>query len=173
MLERVVAQIRALEVLNMASLEETLDTFEPDMDLIDSLVPDDFPDGNYHRRLIHQCREFEVVLATWPGGVCSPVHDHGSRNSEGVARVLKGSIFNRIFRKDGNRLIQTKEDIIGVGEVLRVPKGLIHAMGCHFPQGIAVSLHAYTPAIVEPSYWDPKTLVRIESLAAAQPVTSN
>ncbi|MDJ0836461.1 MAG: cysteine dioxygenase family protein [Acidobacteriota bacterium] len=133
-----------------------------DLDIDDAWIarhmPVVVPPRSYHRNLLHHGSDYELVLATWPAGGRTLIHDHGNRNSYGMVRVLTGQIFNHIYKRDGRTDVAEDRQLVHrSGEYIQVPVGLIHAMGNHGPE-VAMSLHLYSPMIVNVSYWDPATL---------------
>lgn len=115
---------------------------------------------NYHRILLHTAENYEIVLAVWPVGTATLIHNHGSSNSFGMVRVLKGKLFNHVYQEGGSGLEPTTHHYCTPGALIDVPLNLIHQMGNASDEEYAASLHVYSPAIMEVSYWDPKTLER-------------
>lgn len=145
--------------LTIETLTHYLTKLQIDEDWLLQQLPNPMPKTGYHRTLIHQAKCFEIVLATWPVGGGTLVHDHGSLNSQGVVRVLKGSLYNQHYelQEDGT-VTRGAREVSGEGALVPVTHNLIHAMG-HGGEhdGYAASLHVYFPWIVEVRYWDPQT----------------
>ncbi|MCB1052226.1 MAG: cysteine dioxygenase family protein [Acidobacteria bacterium] len=117
-------------------------------------LPDPLPTRFYDRRVLFTRCDIEAVLATWPPGVFTLPHNHGIHPTFGVVKVLTGTIENRIFAPDQNRIRPAGISHFQAGDILKVPLKLIHAMGNPHSE-IAVSLHIYSPKIEQVSYWDP------------------
>jgi len=129
-----------------------------DEEIIDELMPDPVPEDGYHRNPIFQGPDFEVVVATWPCGGGTLIHDHGASESNGVVRVLTGTLYNRIYEKVADDKVRFVRALAhDVDDLIDVPLGLIHAMGNDGDE-LAMSLHLYSPAIEDVTYWDPQTL---------------
>ncbi|CAM2006561.1 cysteine dioxygenase [Acanthopleuribacter pedis] len=147
------------------SLTRILASLELGEDWLAEHLPNPLPESGYHRTLLHQAKCFEIVLATWPVGGGTLVHDHGSLNSQGVVKVLQGNLFNQIYALQEDGTVRPGERLIAeTGSTVPVTHDLIHAMGHgggH--QGVAASLHVYFPWIVEVRYWDPKTGLPVEN----------
>ncbi len=52
----------------------------------------------YHRQIVYEDEQVQVVLITLPQGVETPIHDHGV--SLGVVHILAGEISERYYRRD-------------------------------------------------------------------------
>lgn len=138
---------RALEKLEISStwLEDMLEELREGDD--------------YHRVLLHGGDGYEIVLAVWPEGTGTLVHNHGASDSFGMVKVLEGEIFNHLYHRDEVDCLQLgAQTVCKPGDMIGVPKGLLHRMGNACKSGPAASLHVYSPAIVDVSYWDPETL---------------
>ncbi len=132
---------------------------------IQAHLPDPLPTEGYSRDVLYCGERFEIVLATWPAGVSTLVHNHGALESHGLVLVLRGDIFNHIYRRGADGEVHlVREATHRLGEMIAVPKGLLHSMGNARREGHAVSLHIYAPKIVDVSYWDPASLKPLESM---------
>jgi len=129
-------------------------------------IPRDIPAGSYHRNLLDLGDDYELVLASWPVGGGTVIHDHGSNDSHGIFRVLKGEISNRVYRlENDDRVIFEKEVVHKLNEKGEVHKGFIHSMGNHSENEVGMTLHLYSPKIVNVKFWDPATLERLQRSA--------
>lgn len=158
------ALIRRLEAgasRDIATFEALLRDLVIDAALVARYMPDPMPSSDYHRNLLHHGDDFEVVIATWPAGGGTPIHDHGSADSHGMVRVLKGAIYNHVYRREGDNVVRVAELEASAGDLIKVPRGLVHAMGNHGDE-VGMSLHLYSPVIENVSYWDPATLEPME-----------
>ncbi len=126
---------------------------------IQAHLPDPLPRETYSREVLYSGQRFEIVLATWPAGISTLVHNHGAEESHGLVVVLCGEIFNHIYRRgiDGQVHLE-RQETYRPGDAIAVPKGLLHSMGNARGEGHAASLHIYAPKIADVSYWDPATL---------------
>ena len=161
-IEQLIDRMERWENYSIAELGPYLKSLEIDEAWIDAHMPDPMPTDAYHRNLIYQGRRFEVVLATWPIGGGTLVHDHGSLSSLGAVRVLRGDIFNQVYRLvDRDTVKPVHREVFHTNDIVPVDHGLIHAMGNACQSVIAMSLHVYFPWIIDVSYWDPETNKRI------------
>ena len=156
--EKLIQALESDHNREMDRLRDLLSQMELDADWIAAHMPTPVPPTGYHRNLLHHGTDFELVIATWPKGGGTLIHDHGSRNSHGVVRVLTGDIYNHVYHRDGQtNVAPTVELTHSAGELIDVTPGLIHAMGNNGEE-VGMSLHLYSPMIVNVSYWDPATL---------------
>lgn len=162
MIQHIVERVRALNNKCIDSFQEVLLSMELDP-WIESWMPDPIPKETYHRRLLYQGEGCELVIATWPVGVGTMIHNHGVHNSIGVVRVLKGRIYNRCYEvtNEGRNVVETEANVAEKGELVPVNRGLVHSMGNDCSDVPSMSLHFYAPTILDVTYWDPKTLARV------------
>ena len=158
-----VEQLDALPARSLEGFQSVIENLEIDETWLDGQIPADLPVDRYLRILLHAGSDYEVVLAIWPEGVHTHIHDHGTGDSHGMVRVLRGQIFNNVYEKaDGGKVARTHELLHDVGDLIPVNKGLIHAMGNNQPgRGAAASLHFYSPVITNVTYWDSETNLRL------------
>ncbi|CAG7647550.1 cysteine dioxygenase [Paenibacillus allorhizosphaerae] len=99
----------------------------------------------YGRTLLYHTPDTEAVLVHLPQGRETYIHDHGF--SIGCAKVLEGTIANRIFRVDAYGYpVYAGETILEPGSFYSSPKGQIHQLR-NVGFGRAVSFHLYAPAL--------------------------
>jgi len=140
-------------------LQRILENLEIDPKWLRSQIPDNLSSEQYHRQVLHQAGNYEVGLVCWPVACGTMIHDHGSDRSHGMVRILKGQVFNRIYQRSGENGVRlVDEQVSETGALLPVPVGLIHSMGNHSDDELAMSLHLYCPTIINVSFWDPITL---------------
>lgn len=113
---------------------------------------------DYHRVLLYTGKNFEIVLAVWPVGTATLIHNHGASNSFGMVKVLKGKLFNDIYDVTDNGLVLAQKLCGEVNDLVAVPLGLVHQMGNAGTEELAASLHVYSPAITDVCFWDPNSL---------------
>lgn len=154
-----VENLKGLGPLSVAQVTEALGSFDYDAAWCAEQLAGGYPDDQYSRVLLHTDAHFEVVLAIWPQGAATPPHDHGVYDSQGAALVLNGEVFNQVYsRLHDGCLCPSDKTVHGAGELIRVPQGLVHMMGSTSGEHTSLSLHIYSPGIVEPSYWDAASL---------------
>ncbi len=159
-IEQLAANIEALDTIGSSPLQRILADFDVDDAWVASQIPANPPPRGYCRTVLCAGSNFELVLAVWPRRGRTAIHDHGQSHSGGAALVLRGNLFNQTYQlsPDGG-LAPASRWVHSAREIIPIPKGLIHAMGHNAGGETAVSLHVYSPAIVNPSYWDSKTLL--------------
>ena len=166
--EILVKQVKALSSKNSNHFNQILSQINLSPEWIESMVPRVIPRDRYDRRLLNRGKDYEIVIATWPKGVSTLIHDHGASQSQGAVRVLRGEIFNHTYNKvNENQVSPDLELVHKQGELIDVPQGLIHAMGNNTEDCFSMSLHIYTPAIVNVTYWDRETLTRVKQQAVS------
>lgn len=160
--EELVQALDEAESYKCEDLKEILGEVAFDDAWVRDHCPVPLPNDRYHRRVLHQGRNFEVVLATWPKGAQTLVHNHGAERSRGMVLILKGTLFNQIYKKLGeDKVVPQAYTEHKRGTFIPVPVDLVHAMGNAGDEPYAMSLHIYTPWIIDVDYWDPETLKRI------------
>ena len=143
-------------------LRNILENLEIDPKWLRSQVPDNLSPDTYHRHVLHQANDYEVVLVCWPVGSRTLVHNHGSDLSHGMVRILSGEVFNRTYSLDSLGGVKLRQqEITREGDLIPVPVGLIHSMGNHNSRELAMSLHLYCPTIINVKFWDPETLAAV------------
>lgn len=158
-----VEQLDALPSRSLEGFRQVIESLEVDESWLDEQIPDPLPDDRYLRILLHHGNDYEVVLAIWPEGAHTHIHDHGSGDSHGMVRVLRGEIFNNVYELRGEgRVARVQELVHGKDELIPVNQGLVHAMGNNrLDRGPAASLHFYAPVITHVTYWDSETNQRL------------
>ena len=163
MIDYLIEQVEGLADPCMSSFRRILEETKFEDAWIQAQIPDPLPSDRYHRRLLHKGDNYELVLATWPVGTQTYVHNHGELDSHGMVRVLMGDIFNHVYEKEDEfSVCKTEEMVFHKDELIPVNKGLLHAMGNERLDGPAMSLHFYSPMIIDVTYWDPRTLRRFQ-----------
>ena len=157
-IERIVAMLDSGKSLDLPALRAALQATRFDDAWMAAHCPNPMPVDGYGRDLLHTGADYEIVLATWPVGVGTQIHNHGAYSSYGMVRVLKGEIFNHVYAPDGVERVKLlyRESYVA-GGMIEVPKGLLHCMGNARTDGHAMSLHVYSPRIVDVTYWDRET----------------
>ncbi len=160
--QTLIARIDALKSKSIANLLKIVQGLDVTPSGFDRWIPDPLPRDHYHRELLHRGEDYEVVLAVWPPGTRTLPHNHGTCSSHGMIRVLRGEIFNQIYKPaTGDGLVFAERAVYRGGDLIPVPEGLIHSMGNQSTQEMALSLHLYSPEIVNVTYWDPESLKKM------------
>lgn len=160
--QTLIARIDALKSKSVSNLLEIIQNLDLNPNSFDGWIPHPLPRDHYHRQLLHRGEDYEIVLAVWPTETRTLPHNHGTLSSHGMIRVLRGIIFNQIYMPaDEDGLIFAERRLYKAGDLIPVPEGLIHSMGNQSPCELALSLHLYSPGIMNVTYWDPESLKKM------------
>jgi hypothetical protein len=121
----------------------------------------------YGRCVLWADAEGEVMLASWrKGAACAP-HDHG--HAEGMVVVLDGRFTEVAYDAPPHGLLTMRRRAASVGDVVRVPPGLVHEMraetcGNATPLRASggLTLHVYVPGIHAMKVYDRATRATLE-----------
>ena len=102
-----------------------------------------FSPETYHRNLIFDAPEHQVLVLCWRPGQFSPVHDHG-RSCCGV-RVLAGTATETVFPPNSNE--PTLERELASGDVTVAPGTLRHRIANRGDADL-ITLHVYAPRLI-------------------------
>lgn len=111
-----------------------------------------FDAERYSRTIIHQIRDFDVVLIGWMAGQKSPIHNHP--NNGCLVYPILGELLEERFCGELNILSQTA---ITVGDHSYIDDGIcIHRLGNGSETKPAISVHVYSPSNFVPTIFDPR-----------------
>lgn len=97
---------------------------------------------------IHGDERLDVWLISWVPGHATELHDHG--DSLGALTVLSGALDE--FHWDGNQLARRR---LEAGDQAAFSRGWVHdVVWAPSRPGPTLSVHAYSPPLVEMSYYD-------------------
>ena len=134
----------------------------PDLLQATDLAADAVLDGRYRHLLpgsglptdsrwftrIHGDDRLDIWLISWVPGHATELHDHG--DSLGALTVLSGSLDE--FHWDGTELARRRLD---AGDQAAFSRGWVHdVVWAPSAPGPTLSVHAYSPPLVEMSYYD-------------------
>eukprot|EP01094_Clydonella_sp_ATCC50884_P020059 TRINITY_DN4070_c0_g1_i1.p1 TRINITY_DN4070_c0_g1~~TRINITY_DN4070_c0_g1_i1.p1 ORF type:complete len:789 (-),score=206.26 TRINITY_DN4070_c0_g1_i1:127-2493(-) len=105
-----------------------------------------FSEGHYTRNLIGYDDKFTILLLCWEKGQMSPIHDHAGSNC--WVKVLDGNLEETVYQvgedeatvKDAHASVYDPEQVTYISDAMGV-----HRMGNARSDGVAVSLHVYSP----------------------------
>lgn len=126
-------------------------------DLWRGLVRHD-PDGRRPVRLL-ATEAYEVWVIGWTRGQGVRVHDHGP--SAGAFVVTEGELTEVLPCRGGGDAV---ERALGPGRVRDLTVGTVHDV-VNRSDTPATSLHVYSPALTTMTYYDPTTLLPVETAA--------
>lgn len=134
----------------------------PDLLQTTDLAADAVLDGRYQHLLpasglptdsrwftrIHGDERLDIWLISWVPGHATELHDHG--DSLGALTVLSGALDE--FHWDGAQLAQHR---LNAGDQASFSRGWVHdVVWAPSDPGPTLSVHAYSPPLVEMSYYD-------------------
>jgi predicted metal-dependent enzyme (double-stranded beta helix superfamily) len=103
---------------------------------------------------------YEVWVIGWTTGQCVRPHDHG--RAAGALLVVEGELVEAVPQLGGRAV----ERVLEVGPVRHLPVGTVHDVVNRAPEP-ATSLHVYSPPLSAMTYYDPATLVPVETEVVA------
>lgn len=151
MIEFLVAQ----PALTLPQINKWMYSLAWDQSWLEACQPEPFPVGTYGRTVLAADAHFELAVITWPAGEASEIHDHGIAGTFGSVLVLQGQVFNHLYTIRDGEPEKGDAHTLAQGQILEIPKGLIHQMGNASEVEVAMSLHLYTPPIQEHQCWTP------------------
>ncbi len=109
------------------------------------------PAEGYGRHLLYRCPEqgFVVIALTWPGGIGTPIHDHGTW---GVVAVHTGRVetVDYLRQDDGTNechanLLELRHREFAPGQVVASmpPHDDVHLIRNAVPDAVSVTIHTY------------------------------
>ncbi len=109
-----------------------------------------FREDHYSREIIHQIRDFDVVLIGWMPGQKSPIHNHPTNGC--LIYPIQGHLLEERFCDQLNPI---SESTIGAGEYSYIDNGIcVHRLGNASTSQPAVSVHIYSPSNFTASVFD-------------------
>ncbi|MEO6792198.1 MAG: cysteine dioxygenase family protein [Mycobacterium sp.] len=114
------------------------------------LPPSGLPTDSRWFARIHGDERLDIWLISWVPGHATELHDHG--DSLGALTVLSGSLDE--FHWDGDQLAKRR---LESGDQATFSRGWVHDVvwaPSPEPAGPTLSVHAYSPPLVEMSYYD-------------------
>uniref|UniRef100_A0A7S3PMW2 cysteine dioxygenase n=2 Tax=Sar TaxID=2698737 RepID=A0A7S3PMW2_9STRA len=118
-----------------------------------------FDSYRYQRSLVAFNSQFSLILISWNKGQTTPIHDHGNKDGGCWVKVLSGNLVLRKYGGDKHSPIleseykfKEGEMVQGEGENKDLFDGL-HLLG-NLDDVPAVSLHLYTPPMLDLKYQD-------------------
>ncbi len=101
-----------------------------------------FTDCCYHREIVYQCEQFDLIVISWAPGQASQIHDHPDQGC--LMTVLKGNLKEKIYCKTGSELSYIKLNDLAVGSIgYKQGSCCLHRVEAPVE---SVSLHIYSPS---------------------------
>jgi len=134
------------------NLADTVARLAEQRTLWESLVRYD-PVSRYYARLASQ-PDYEAWLLTWVPGQGTDWHDHGG--SAGAFLTVRGTLTEKhaTVRPDGDPVVETQPRELSTGALRAFGTRHIHKVTNNALEP-AVSLHVYSPALVEMNQYEP------------------
>lgn len=112
-----------------------------------------FQSEHYSRTILHQVKDFDVVLIGWMAGQKSPIHNHPSNGC--LVYPILGELLEERFCDELNPISQTK---ISVGSHSYIDDGIcVHRLGNASDTNPAISVHVYSPSNFVCTIFDPSS----------------
>ncbi|MBX3396974.1 MAG: cysteine dioxygenase family protein [Phycisphaerae bacterium] len=113
-----------------------------------------FSEDHYLRNRVRVGSNYEVLVLCWKSGQQSPIHDHGGSNC--AVRVVQGAATEVQFQqRDDGKLVVNKVGRLTPGRITQVDEDDLHLVANREAEGVnLVTLHVYSPAIVESKKYD-------------------
>jgi len=109
-----------------------------------------FREETYCRKIIHQVRDFDVVLIGWMPGQNSPIHNHPTNGC--LVYPIQGELSEERFCEKLNPISKTR---VGVGQYSYIDNGIcIHKLGNASKIKAAISVHIYSPSNFKSTIYD-------------------
>jgi len=101
-----------------------------------------FREDIYCRKIIHQVRDFDVVLIGWMPGQRSPIHNHPTNGC--LVYPIQGELFEERYCEELN---PKSSNTVGVGQYSYIDNGIcVHKLGNASEELPAISVHIYSPS---------------------------
>ncbi len=149
-----------IELFDKTRSEHNMDKkFEVMMDILDQYEINNLsielkkaaPNETYGRNLLEHTDEREIIIMNWNHNEQCLPHDHG--DSVGAVKILQGTATQIIYIKTAHGYMVRSVEIRKTGEILIVPKGMIHAMGNSTDERL-VTGHIYMKPITRMKIYD-------------------
>ena len=131
-------------MLALASLADVVTTVAGDARLWREHVRFDTGSRYWHR--LARLPEADLWLLTWLPDQQTDLHDHGEATA--AFTVVSGTL-EEVRVSEGRRVSRA----LSPGQLSWVPAGAVHDVG-NRSDAPAISIHAYSPALTEMTFWD-------------------
>ncbi|MDA1049524.1 MAG: cysteine dioxygenase family protein [Planctomycetota bacterium] len=114
-----------------------------------------FDPERYHRELIVNADDYQILVLGWLPGQKSPIHNH--RGSQCCVRVLQGTAVETIYSHTRDGFFETRTDRYAAGTLFGGEDADIHTVenAASARQGL-VTLHVYRPVLSRMELFDVK-----------------
>jgi cysteine dioxygenase len=103
-----------------------------------------FSDCCYHREIVYQCDQFDLIVISWKQGQVSQIHDHPDQGC--LMTILMGNLKEKIYGRVGSQseLSYLTVNNLNVGSMgYKQGNCCLHKVEAHVD---SVSLHIYSPS---------------------------
>lgn len=101
-----------------------------------------FREDTYCRKIIHQVKDFDVVLIGWMPGQRSPIHNHPTNGC--LVYPIQGELREERYCEELHPISTTT---VGVGQYSYIDNGIcVHKLGNASEVKPAISVHIYSPS---------------------------
>lgn len=129
---------------------------------------------SFHRdrrshRVLYKTDALEIGLFGWVAGQDTVFHDHGG--ASGAVFVCSGSLIEDVVEAVDGLVVRRESHVRGAGSVFSFGPDYIHRVQHDPDHGVALSLHAYTPATAASRDYALRPDGAIRSLRSPEPDT--
>lgn len=143
------SQLSSFQDYNLSDKGDLLSTYVLN-ELNEAIDKTSFREDRYSREIIHQVRDFDVVLIGWMPGQSSPIHNHPTNGC--LVYPIQGQLYEERFC---DQLHPISETTVGVGEYSYIDNGIcVHRLGNASSTKPAISVHIYSPSNFEPTIFN-------------------
>ena len=103
-------------------------------------------------RVLYKTDALEIALFGWAAGQDTVLHDHGG--ASGAAFICSGMLIEEVVEALDGRVMRRRTHARGAQSTFSFGPEYIHRVRHDPAHGVAVSIHAYTPAVTEPLDYD-------------------
>lgn len=111
-----------------------------------------FDRGRRSHRVLYKTAQLEIALFGWAAGQDTVFHDHGG--ASGAAFICTGVLIEDTVEAVDRQVLQEHTYTRRAGSAFSFGPDYIHRVRHDPSHGVAISVHAYTPAVSEPTDYD-------------------
>jgi Cysteine dioxygenase type I len=125
--------------------------------------------GRRSHRVLYRTESLEIALFGWAAGQDTLFHDHGG--ASGAAFVCSGALIEDVVQAADGLVVRRETHIRAAESVFSFGPDYIHRVRHDPDHGVALSLHAYTPADAHARDYDLRPDGTVRALGSPEPST--
>jgi hypothetical protein len=141
-----------IQDLTLDKVKDALIAELPDWSEIEPLTERGMP---YGRTMLVHTDRYEIMIGCWELGNWCAAHDHGV--AEGVCYPYSGEIEHVDYQMNGTNLDLVERCNLTKGNLLELPKGMIHSLRNTSSTEPFIALHIYLPATYDVRVFDTRS----------------